>query len=63
MEACEWNNIAEGSPAYFLSTENNESPKVRPGDIIRNVDGSSCEGLSAEEVAALIRGRRAPKPQ
>ena len=55
------NNIAEGSPAYFLSTANSGSSEVRPGDIITNVDGSSCKGLSAEEVAALIRGKEGTK--
>ena len=55
------NNIAEGSPAFTLSIEKSDIPKAMPGDIISNVDGSSTKGLSAEEVASLIRGKEGTK--
>ena len=55
------NNIAEGSPASSLKSEIDTEKQVLPGDIVTNVDGSSTSGLSAEEVAALIRGKEGTK--
>jgi len=46
-------NVADGSPATGSG--------ILPGDILQNVDGTSCVGLSAEEVAALIRGKQNTK--
>ncbi len=37
-----------GSPAYRAG--------IRPGDVILKVDGKPCEGLSGDEVAALLKG-------
>jgi carboxyl-terminal processing protease len=55
------NNIAEGSPASALKADKETDKQVLPGDIILNVDGTPALGLSAEEVAALIRGKDGTK--
>lgn len=59
--AVQVNNIAEGSPASSLKSEADDEKQVLPGDIVTNVDGTSTGGLSAEEVAALIRGKEGTK--
>ncbi len=55
------NNIAEGSPASMLKEETDSSKQILPGDIVTNVDGTSTTGISAEEVASLIRGKDGTK--
>ena len=44
------NNIEEESPA--------RQSGIMRGDILRNIDGTSTEGLSPEEVAVIIRGKK-----
>lgn len=46
-------NVADGSPAIGSG--------ILPGDVLVNVDGTPTAGLSAEEVAALIRGKQNTK--
>ena len=47
------NNIEEESPA--------RASGIMRGDILRNIDGTSTEGLSPEEVAVIIRGKKVIK--